>query len=133
MLLSSDNRGDLSRNALALSTTDDLGVMASTLESVVFPSSTPSTMGLGAGLPAPIVMDMGAFFCGEGFAGVGAGTGTFLTTFMTGLDTTGFWADGAVSMDSLSDGEGDLLLGNAPPTLTRTGSLEGMESSSRRC
>ena len=132
ILESRDNRGDLSRNALAFSTTELLGVMASTLESVVFPSSTPSITGFGAGLPAPIVMDMGAFFCGEGFAGVGAGTGTFLTTFMTGRDTTGFWADGAVSMDSLSEGEGDLRRGNAPPTRTRTGSLEGMESSSRR-
>ena len=132
MLLSSDNRGDLSRNALAFSATLDFGVIASTLESVVFPSSTPSITGLGAGLPAPIVMDIGAFF-GEGFAGVGAGTGTFLTTFMTGLETTGFWADGAVSRDSLSEGEGDRRLGNAPPTRTLTGSLEGMESSLRRC
>ena len=89
MLESRESLGDRSRNALAFSTTDDFGVMASTLESVVFPSSTPSTMGLGAGLPAPIVMDMGAFF-GEGFAtGVGGCT-TFLTTFMTGLETTGF-------------------------------------------
>ena len=130
MLLSSDNRGDLSRNAFAFSTTEDLGVKASTLESVVFPSSTPSITGLGAGLPAPIVMDIGAFF-GEGFAtGVGGWT-TFLTTFMTGRDTTGFWADGAVSMDSLSEGEGDRLLGKAPPTRTRTGSLWTLSSSRR--
>jgi len=121
MLLSRLSLGDLSRNAFAFSTTDDFGVMASTLESVVFPSSTPSTMGLGAGLPAPIVMDMGAFF-GDGFVwGVGGWT-TFLTTFMTGLETTGFWAEGAVSMDSLNDGDGDRLLGRAPPTRTRTGS-----------
>ena len=77
-------------------------------------------------------MDMGAFF-GEGFAtGVGGWT-TFLTTFMTGLDTTGLAMDGAVSMDSLSEGEGDLLLGNAPPTRTLTGSLDcRLASSSRR-
>ena len=66
-------------------------------------------------------MDMGAFF-GDGFVwGVGGWT-TFLTTFMTGLETTGFWAEGAVSMDSLNDGDGDRLLGRAPPTRTRTGS-----------
>mmetsp|Transcript_19764 Transcript_19764/g.56089 ORF Transcript_19764/g.56089 Transcript_19764/m.56089 type:complete len:657 (+) Transcript_19764:462-2432(+) len=130
MLLSSDKRGDLSRNAFAFSTTEDFGVIASTLESVVFPSSTPSIVGLGAGLPAPMVMDIGAFF-GDGFAGVGAGAGTLLTTFMTGRDTTGFWADGAVSMDSLSEGEGDLRRGNAPPTRTRTGSLWTLSSSRR--
>ncbi len=132
MLLSSDKRGDLSRNAFAFSTTEDFGVKASTLESVVFPNSTPSITGFGAGLPAPIVTDIGAFF-GDGLAGVGAGAGTRLTTFMTGRDTTGFCTDCVVSMDSLREGEGDLLLGNAPPTRTLTGSLEGMESSSRRC
>ena len=132
MLLSRLSRGDLSRNALAFSTTEDFGVRASTLESVVFPNSTPSITGFGAGLPAPIVTDIGAFF-GDGLAGVGAGAGTRLTTFMTGRDTTGFCTDCVVSMDSLREGEGDLLLGNAPPTRTLTGSLEGMESSSRRC
>ena len=68
---------------------------APTLESAA-PSSTPSMTGLGA-LQAPTVMDIGAFLCGGGPC-VGA-SGTFLTTFMTGRETTGFWADGAVSRD----------------------------------